>query len=179
MGISDCCIKGKKDKYVQTTAVILIDMQKLFVENLRKGEEDRIVPKQLCILEYCNKVDIPVVVLEFGKYRYGETIEVLMKVAQKNSNFRLIIKCDDDGFYCTDLHAHLKSLGVSKLFIMGINADFCVKATAESAIDNGYEIITSNEVISGQTHHSRSNSVGWFRNNGQCIDKVAKFLEMV
>jgi len=46
---------------------------------------------------------------------------------------------------------------------MGINAGACVKETAQSAVDMGFEIITSDEVV------ACSCSVGympWYRKNG-------------
>jgi len=170
----------KKDKDSKgKIAVILIDMQKSFVDRLRRGEAKRIIPKQLTVLERCNKLGIPVIVLELRKSEFGETVEVLIKKAKKNSNFYLIAKSYDDGFIETELHSHLRSLKIKKLFLMGINADYCVRETGKGAIDKGYKIITSEEVIAGQTDHSNDNSIPWFSSNGSCIGSVKKFAEVI
>lgn len=168
-----------KDKVSKKCAVILVDMQETFVKNLRDGEADRIIPKQLEVLNYCNQFDIPVVVLEMRRWEFGETIDVLITEARKNFKFHLIGKVYDDGFESTKLHTHLKKLGIKKVFLMGINADFCVIETARGAIDRGYKIITSKEVISGQSHHSPDNSIGWFSSNGNCLNKVDEFVKAI
>lgn len=156
-------------------AVVLIDMQKIFVKSLRYGEANRIVAKQLVVLKHCVKAKIPVVVLELGSCFYGNTIEVLLEEAQKTPNFCVFEKCYNSGFYKTKLDLYLRSIGVENLLLMGINADYCVKSTAEHAIHLGYQIITSNEVISGQDSHSRNNSIDWFKSNGNCIDNILEF----
>lgn len=158
-----------------STAVILVDMQEGFIRNLRYGECDRIIPNQLEILRHCCSVNIPVVVLEF--FGFGPTIRTLKKEVKKNPNHRYIKKDYDSGFYRTALHAHLQSLGVKHIFLMGINADYCVKDTAEDAIKKGYKIITCNEVISGQYHHSHDNSVPWFRANGRYVNAIVTLLK--
>ena len=178
MGISSRS-RGRAIKYTKSVEVILVDMQTSFVQELREGELDRIVPKQLATLKHCKQFGIPVVVLELDASYYGETIKVLIGEAKKNPYFRLIGKEFNSGFIGTDLDSHLKLLGAKKLFIMGINADFCVKKTADDAIKRGYEIITSNEVISGQYCHSKSNSVDWFKSNGHCIETIDEFPKII
>ncbi len=167
----------REEKLRKLLAVILIDMQEDFVKDLRAGEAKRIIPNQLEILKYCNQFSIPIVVLELNVQSYGKTNEILLNEAKKNHHFRLIGKEYDNGFFKTELDYHLKALGIKKLFIMGINANYCVKETARGAIDNGYKIMTSNEVISGQSGHSRYNSIDWFKSNGRCVDTVNEFAE--
>lgn len=143
---------------IDNFAVILVDMQKRFIENLRHGEANRIIPKQLAVLKYCLSANTPIIVLEFKAFEYGATIEILLEEAKKNPNFYLISKYWHSGFEETDLDNYLKLIGAKNFFLMGINADFCVRSTARDAIRIGYKIITSNEVISGQSHHRSDNN---------------------
>ena len=160
-------------------AIILVDMQEGYVENLRDGEKERIIPNQRAVLEYCRVHDIPVIVLEFNTSRRGETIPELLEVAKKNSNFDLLRKNYDDGFLCTDLDSTLKSLGVKTIFFMGVNACYCVYSTARSTLARGYEIVTSNSVLSGMKHHNSDNDIPWYNSNGTCIDSVDAFIKSI
>lgn len=47
----------------------------------------------------------------------------------------------DDGGARTELDVILKNAGVRKLIIYGIATDYCVKATALDAIENGYKVV--------------------------------------
>ncbi|EKE20137.1 MAG: hypothetical protein ACD_8C00051G0006 [uncultured bacterium] len=158
------------------TIAILIDMQETFVDGLRPGEKERIIPNQIAVLKYCNKLSIPVIVLELNIDLFGKTIGVLISQAKKNPNFRLIEKWYSDGFMATGLDRIIRQFGnIENLLILGVNADYCVKFTARSGIKKGYRIVTSNELISGQRLHSPDNSIDWFRNNGMCFDSMADF----
>ena len=155
-------------------AVILIDMQYGFIATLRNGEEDRIVPNQISVLRFCKEKNIPVIILDY--FGHDETIKKLANEVKDFENVKIIIKNRDNGFTDTELNFHLKSLGAKKLFLMGINADCCVKKTAKGAIQNGYEIITSNDVIAGMSYHSDDNSISWYRDNGICVDDIFHFV---
>lgn len=174
--------KTKKPLDKNTLAVILIDMQTRFVEHLRTGEAERIIPNQLTALKHCNKTGIPIIVLEYDSRKhssFGKTIAVLRSEAKKNSKGCLIRKEWNSGFVMTGLHSYLESLRVKNLFLMGINADHCVKQTAKDAIRRGYEIATSKDVISGQERHSKDNSLRWFQANGHHLDSVTAFTEII
>ena len=160
----------------ENIAVMLVDMQEDFVKHLRRGEADRIIPNQLAILKRCRELSIPVVVLELRVKEFGKTIKILMDEISKNPSKWVIEKDFDDGFYLTNLDSSLKYLNIKKIFIMGINADFCVRDTARTAIKLGYKIVTSGHVIAGQPDHSKNNSIIWFANNGSCVSNIARFV---
>ena len=50
---------------------------------------------------------------------------------------------------------------------MGINADYCVKETANGAIDEGFSIFTAKDLLSGMDHHSLDNSEEWYEDNSE------------
>jgi nicotinamidase-related amidase len=159
MGIREYFFRRTKG----SIALILVDMQTKFVKKLREGEASRIIPNQLAVIEHCNRANIPIIVLELRKREFGKTIRTLTSAAKKNPRFLLIEKEYDSGFNETALYSYLKSLDIKRLFIIGINTDYCVKATASDAIKLGYEILTSNQVISGQSGHREDNSIRWFK----------------
>ncbi|MBT6691550.1 cysteine hydrolase [Candidatus Parcubacteria bacterium] len=156
-------------------AVVLIDMQKGFVGNLKSGDKGRIVPNQIAVLRHCRENNIPIIVLEFKGY--GETIKEIRVELGDIQQYKTIIKGYDNGFKKTNLDQHLRSLNISTLFLMGINADCCVKRTANGALRRDYQIIISNDVISGQSGHSSDNSIPWYEKKGALVLPVTSFLE--
>lgn len=157
-------------------AVVLIDMQTYFVKKLREGDAERIISNQIKILKHCCQFDIPVIAFELEPKRHGNMISEIAEIVNGNSNYELMVKRRYSAFWETNLDKRLKKLKIKKLFIMGINACYCVRETAEDAIERGYEIVTSNEVISGQTGHPKDNDIPWFSNNGSCIDSIGELI---
>lgn len=51
------------------------------------------------------------------------------------------------GFAGTDLVERLRGRGVRRVFVAGLATDYCVKATAVEAIDNGFETYVLTDVI--------------------------------
>ena len=148
-------------------AVLLIDMQTSFVEDLDPKKVPGLIKRQLAVLRKCCELDIPCVTLEL---RFGgdETIQELASAFGKVPRQALFIKDRDDGFYDTALHQKLQEWQVSKLVLMGINANFCVRATAKSAIRLGYQIITSPGLIAGASYHSEPD-LRWYEQNGKIV----------
>jgi nicotinamidase/pyrazinamidase len=51
------------------------------------------------------------------------------------------------GFAGTDLAQHLRDLGVKRVFVCGLATDYCVKATAIEAAENGFESVVLTDAI--------------------------------
>ena len=157
-------------------AALLIDMQKCFIEDLKQGEEEKIVPCQIKIIDdFCVKRGIPLIVLEYSGC--GTTIRLLRDKISEVPKLKIITKTNDDGFINTDLLSHLKTRGVDTLLLMGINADYCVRSTAKSAIRQGYKIVTSKKLIAGKPYHSRNKSGDWYAQNGAFYADMDSLLE--
>jgi len=155
-----------KSTETERWCAVLIDMQEDFTEILRSGETERIVANQILVLRHCRENDIPMIVLEYRNH--GDTLPELAAEIKKNRTSRYFIKGHDDGFIgCADLDDALRQLGVTHLFLMGINSCSCVKATAEGALRNGYQIATSDDVISSA--HKPHNNIKWYVANGTCF----------
>jgi len=151
----------RKDGFV----VILIDMQKLFIKQLKKSEESLIIVNQILMIRWCVKNNIPIVVLEYKGV--GETINILAKELKGVRNLTKIIKPHNNGFSNTELDDMLINMGARNLFFMGINASVCVKSTAKGAIEKGYSIMTSENVISEERDGDKS--IPWYIKNGTVI----------
>lgn len=150
-------------------AVLLIDMQKQFLNEHSKESKNIIIPSQLEVLDYCAKVDVPVVLVE---YSYNDTILVLKDKLRFVPRNKKVVKHHDDAFddrTGPNLEEVLDSFDADYLVFMGINANSCVKATASTALTLGYKICTSADLIadcyaSGLGDISFSEEIiGWFK----------------
>lgn len=142
-------------------AVILVDMQQYFINDLKCHEEQRVIPNQIAVIKQCAKNNIPVIVLEYCNC--GKTIPVLAAELKKLKNPRFIRKSEDNGFDGTRLNRVLKKIKAKRLFFMGINAGACVKETVQNALELSFEVIISNDVI---TSPGDKNCIPWYEENG-------------
>ncbi len=92
------------------------------------------------------------------------TTEALEDELKNASPFLLkrVIKMDFSGFKDTDLNQIIRDLEVETLFLMGVDASCCVMHTANDAINEGYKVITSPEVIDG----GRGKNIPWYEKKG-------------
>ena len=152
---------------------VLIDMQPEFVKNMRDGEREQVITEQCHLIRECVEQDIPLVVLEYGGS--GPTIEILAAEISKVKRKVVVTKYDDDGFYTTRLNQVLIEFSAKQLILMGVNASYCVLATAISAVRFGYEIITSRCLIADAKYHSPGKSSEWYLRNGTLLDQRPVF----
>lgn len=132
-------------------AVILIDMQDSFLDEVSKEERNKEIPYQLDVLDYCKDNRIPVFVLEY--HGCGETVRVLKEKVDSLPVKTYITKHYDDGFFETSLEKKLREQGVESILLMGVNASGCVRRTAESAVELGFKILTSKGLIADPEWH--------------------------
>ena len=147
--------------------VLLIDMQTKFVPHIRTGRAKIIIERQIKIIEMSRNENIPIIVLEYiGE---GPTIHQLNSELKKNKNVFYLTKIYDSGFTNERLCHLLYGIGCKKLLLMGVNAQYYVKATANDAILEGFEIATSKDLISGMSRHARHDDIRWYKKNGTLI----------
>ncbi len=147
--------------------VLLIDMQTEFVPHIRTGRAEIIIERQIKTIEMSSNENIPIIVLEY--VGAGPTIHQLNSELKKNKRIFFLKKNYDSGFSNTQLCQLLYDLECKKLLLMGVNAQYCVKATANDAILEDFEIATSEDLISGMSHHAFHDDIPWYRKNGTLI----------
>ncbi len=120
------------------------------------------------VLSFAAEKDYPIAVLEYNGS--GKTISQIDKLTKRSKRRILIEKEHNNGFLRTELGMYLKSAKINKLCIRGINGPYCVKATAEGALKEGLEIVTSESLIGAQSGSNQQrdliDSYSWFDNNG-------------
>lgn len=154
---------------------ILIDMQQKFVNCLREGGHEILI-RQLNVIRFCAKYDIPLVVLRFKGM--GVTLPDLQKEIKKIPRTRDFVKINQSGFGNKGLLKQLKKWGANTLLLMGIYEDDCVKQTARDAIKNGFKIATSPQLISGPIDHEYDNLL-WYKEKGIFVQDYIELIKLL
>lgn len=158
------------------TAVLLIDMQWSFVRALQEKDRERIVSHQIEIIRCCARETIPLFVCEYrtdnesAGITFGRTIPELENEIEllKPRQVKRINKYCNSAFVKTSLLKILKQRKITDLFLMGINADYCVQETAIDAREAGFSVATSEGVIATSSPHFDL-TVRWYRKNGMLV----------
>lgn len=164
-------------------AVLLIDMQEIYLTNVSDEEKKREIPYQLEVLDYCKKNNLPVFVLEFAGF--GDTIPILKDKIDSSDKKSYIIKTCRNGFHETSLDEQLKSENIKHLLLMGLYASACVRSTAENALDRGYNILTSKDLIADENSDSYDpestvlESRWWYKEKGIYRESYKDLLKII
>lgn len=149
-------------------AILLIDMQDSFLGRLNPYEREEEIPYQIEVLNAAKRNSIPIFVIEYAGM--GSTIPELMDVIS-NSDYEIITKPYNNGFLQTNLDDLLKEKGIDSLVLMGVFASACVYETAEGALEKGYEILTSTDVIADHEWVFRhTESAEWYAEHGTLFE---------
>ena len=157
-------------------AILLIDMQQNFLNSVYLGI-DKLIKTQIKVLKKVSEADIPLVVLEyatsFGK-EHQKTIPKLQKVGDKFNRKRTIMKRYGSGFNSTGLEIQLKEWKIKEVFLMGVYGSVCVYSTALGAVENGFLISTSSDVISNESDCGEAYArIGTFYQNAdEFLDEI-------
>ncbi len=163
-------------------AVILVDMQDFFLKNLKSNLIKELVANQLKIINFSIAHNIPLIVLEYkaGGILRGKTTKGLQEKIQDISGARVLIKESNSGFTKTGLDQILKEAKITKLVLMGINANGCVQDTAIGALRRKFSVITSKGIIAntfnGSMELSRKNR-NWYTINTKFFENVDGLLQ--
>ncbi|MEA2097835.1 MAG: isochorismatase family cysteine hydrolase [Patescibacteria group bacterium] len=151
--------------YEDGLVVILIDMQQIFLDGLKKKNRERIIANQIFVIKWCVQENIPIIVLEY--IGYGETINSLSKELESVKDLKIVPKSNTNGFCDTELASILNRINAKNLFLMGFDANVCVKSTARGAREEGYGVITNKDVIDGV--HKDNSGISWYIENGTVV----------
>ena len=151
---------------MEKIVVLVVDMQARFLREISKKDIRKILKANIQVIEeLCIKKEFPLVTLEFAGC--GDTARTLERRIEKVPKHRrkLFLKTKWDGFENEDFAEYIDQIGAKTLIIMGLYADRCVKATAESAVRLEYKIITAGSLIIG-TIFDNGKSAKWYKKNG-------------
>jgi nicotinamidase-related amidase len=155
--------------------VLLIDMQPRFLRRLSATKEDSLLRSQRNVLEYCEKSDVPLAVLEYK--RADETHPRLVEPIARVPRRIKIVKSHDDGFNKTELGRTLDEWDPEYLILMGLNASACVLETARTAADRGFQLATAADLIGDGYVHWGNGVRRWYLENGEYFARHSDLIE--
>jgi len=147
----------KKSFDLSNSALLIIDMQKYFTDNLShafvpSSQAIILKIKELTGLFLCKKRPIIFTRHIDKKYKNNMLLKWWHHTINKNDNLShidervfiekspVIIKTQYDAFYKTNLDSVLKKYKVKRVFISGVVANLCCETTARSSFVRGYEV---------------------------------------
>ena len=145
-------------------AALFVHMQDNYVDGLMPEEKQTLLSSQKDVINYCNKNRILMVLLQYDA-PVTKHLEPILKEIPDNKKIIWAYK-GANGFESPELSETLHLLNIRNLLITGINASWCVKATAQGAIDCGFEILTARELIADNYMYRKNcKRLDWFLRN--------------
>jgi nicotinamidase-related amidase len=143
--------------------IIIVDMQDHFLKTVRNPKRDQMVSCQVDVLECAAQNDYPVIVLEYRGS--GPTNKEISDRVKEVRSHDYLTKSRDNGFWNTELNALLRDMQITTLCMMGINASYCVKSTAEGGLEEGLDILTAEPLIADGWDARRipSYTIDWYK----------------
>jgi len=154
----------------KNTALIVIDIQNQFVDDLPSEMEGEEVVKNACkVIEKFRKEKLPIIffrevhrkqIVDFGRELDGdEKIHCIEgtpaadyhPLIKPEENEYQMIKRRYSCFFDTDLNLLLRGLKVENLCIIGLLTDVCVHYTSADAHQNDYHIKVVKEAVGGSS----------------------------
>ncbi|MEO6536322.1 MAG: isochorismatase family protein [Candidatus Paceibacterota bacterium] len=127
-----------------STAVVLIDMQHIFFQELSWETQQTLLAAQTKLIIECAKYDIPLAVIQYSGF--GSTIFQLQQLIRNVPRSEYYAKTSMNGFSGGWLEGFLDKHRVSTVLFAGIFASQCVFETA-NATPKKYHIGTSEVLI--------------------------------
>jgi nicotinamidase-related amidase len=130
----------------KTTAIVIVDMQIGFREGFFIERWRRLVDAHRSFLEVVINHKIPILVMMYQRMGIFEPgISELLK--KKKSLVHYVDKNYDSSFHSTVLEEKLRGLGIETIIITGINTCCCIQLTVKDAIDCGFNVIASLDLV--------------------------------
>ncbi len=154
---------------MQNTALIIIDMQTALVTGAFREQE--VLERVGLLADKCRAAKVPVVYIQHNhasfepmmKHQPGWSIHPA--IAPEPGDL-VIEKQASDAFYKTELEETLRSLGIDTVMLAGMQTEYCVDATARSALSHEFNVLlisdchtTGNAVITAEqiiAHHNET-----------------------
>lgn len=135
--------KGRK-------ALVIMDMQP---KNGSAVGKKKIVPNQVAVLEYCIRLGVAVIIIEFSGC--GATHRRLRAAASGYDNAYFIEKTSWSAFDGTAFENLLRRLDVGSFVLGGVEAEVCLLETAREGLARGYEIAVCGDLTAGYGRSKR------------------------
>jgi len=130
--------RAKPVPQVRVPAVMVVDMQTMFLNQLATHVREKLVTAHERLLRVCAEKDIPVIVAELE--RYGETAPDVRQLLKSVPRVDRVTKPGNSVFSANETLTLLSGYGANTIILCGVNASFCVWETAKDARTGGYYV---------------------------------------
>lgn len=137
--------KSKSESTHHNLAILIVDMQPEYYLAFEKYEQKIILNSQLEVLQYAINRNIAIIRIEME--HETSTIYPLRKKLLESERVEIIQKNYQNAFKKTDLEKILKKESINELFVTGLFPKICAYLTALGAINAGFKVSTSPDVI--------------------------------
>ncbi|ROP42435.1 isochorismatase family protein [Saccharothrix texasensis] len=125
-------------------ALLIVDVQEVLVPLVWRGEE--LADRVAALAREARRAGVPVIALrqvgpggtEFDPDSPGARISARLRLEPTDV---VVDKTATDAFYRTDLAALLAERDVDTVVLTGLATDYCVDATARSALSHGLDVV--------------------------------------
>ena len=133
----------------KTTALVLIDVQKAFLEREAAGERrnnPQAVPNMARLLDASRRRAMPVIHVRHASTRAASLLRpdrpgfASMDETREIAGEPVLVKNVNSGFIGTNLEARLRDGGIETIIIAGITTNHCVETTARMAGNLGFDV---------------------------------------
>ncbi len=126
------------------SALLIIDVQSVLCSGTWAAFDiDRVVDRINMVTANARTAGVPVILIQHeddGPLRFGgDAWQLYGRLDAQPEDIR-IRKTAADSFHRTELQASLRSRGIEKLLVCGLQSEFCVHATVCGALAHGYPV---------------------------------------
>lgn len=161
----------------ENTGIIVVDMQKNILKEFEKQEVKNLQRAYRKLLKYAQENQIKI--YNCIAPGFGGTIETINKY-QTIPTFEKKKKTNSC-FTAPRLLETLIQNGEDNLIITGICGPYCVEATAKSALEKGFNIVSSEDLIAAQKKDQEKNNefMSWFyrESQGKFFDNTDELID--
>lgn len=132
------------DQREQNVALLVIDAQNALVEVAHRGKE--LLENVGLLLERARSAGAPVIFVQhdgdddYEPMKPGNPGWHIHEAVAPHSGEPVVQKKESDSFYGTALEEELRSRGVGRLAVTGMQSEYCVDATCRGALSRGYGV---------------------------------------
>jgi nicotinamidase-related amidase len=132
-------------RHIVSTALLIIDVQQALCSGPDAAFESGLVIERINLVSrQARAAGAPVIVIQHeadaGPLAHGAAGWKIAEALEVQAGDVLVRKRTADSFHETDLQAVLRTRGVTKLVICGLQSDFCVDTTTRRALALGYPV---------------------------------------
>ncbi len=148
----------------ENLGLVVIDVQPSLMAAM--SQRQLVVENQLILLKLAEVCDLPVVVTEQNSERLGATLPEIQKTIK---DFDPIPKMHFNSCLVDAFNERLKSLGLKKIILTGVETHVCVFQTCLSLLEQGYTVHLPIDAVDSRTEDNWQSGAGLMKQAGAVI----------